>query len=422
MTPSGLATSVLRDAVLRQVRGQRVGFSLDRDFYTSPEVYQTDLDTIWYRDWLFAGHDCEIPAPGAFFTLQVGDYPVLVVRGKDGAIRAFHNSCRHRGSRVCSAERGQVSRLICPYHQWTYELDGSLRRARAMGEAFDPAQHGLKPVHCEQVAGYLWICVAEHAPDFAPFRVQMEPYVAPHALRDVKIAHESTIVEEGNWKLVWENNRECYHCAANHPELCRTYPEAPTVTGTDGGADDPEIKGHWDRCEAAGLPSAFRIDPRGQFRTARMPLLPGAESYTMSGKAAVSRPLSESVTEPSIGTMLLFHYPTTWNHILGDHAVSFRVLPIGPMRTQVTTKWMVHKDAVEGVDYTVDDLTRVWIATNDQDRRIVEENQFGIRSPAYQPGPYSLEHEGGVMQFVEWYLATLERRLSGDPVGLSRVA
>jgi Rieske 2Fe-2S family protein len=108
-----------------------------------------------------------------------------------------------------------------------------------------------------------------------------------------------------------------------------------------------------------------------------------AVSYTMSGKAAVRRPLSDSVSEPNIGSLLLFHYPTTWNHILGDHAISFRVLPLGPMQTQVTTKWLVHRDAVEGVDYTREELTTVWNATNDQDRRIVEENQRGVSSPAF---------------------------------------
>jgi len=136
-----------------------------------------------------------------------------------------------------------------------------------------------------------------------------------------------------------------------------------------------------------------------------------AVSYTMSGKAAVRRPLSESILEPNVGALLLFHYPTTWNHILADHAVSFRVLPIGPMQTQVTTKWLVHKDAVEGVDYSLDELTMVWSATNDQDRRIVEENQRGVSSPVFEPGPYNALHEGGVMQFVEWYAAATERAL-----------
>jgi len=340
--------------LLHQLRARKPGHTLPRVFYTSAEAYQLDLEQIWYREWLFAGHDCELTKPGMWFTMQVGAYPVVVLRGRDGAIRAFHNTCRHRGSRICAAERGAANRLVCPYHGWTYELDGKLAHARDMDAEFDPSRHGLKPVACETSAGYIFISLARDPVDFAEFRGRMAPYFAPHRLTDAKVAVENTIVENGNWKLVWENNRECYHCRPNHPELCRTFPEAPTVTGVMGPGADPEIIGHMSRLEAAGLPSHFRIAETGQFRTARMPLLRDSVSYTMSGKAAVRRGLSDAVTEERIGALLLFHYPTTWNHVLGDHAVTFRVLPLGPTQTQVTTKWLVHKDAVEGVDYTIE--------------------------------------------------------------------
>ncbi len=412
----------IRSDVLRKIRNRREGYSLDQAFYIDQDHYKLDLATIWYRDWLFVGHDCEIPRAGNYFTLQVGDYPLVVTRDRQGVIRALHNSCRHRGSRVCTQHRGASAKLVCPYHQWTYELDGTLLFARHMAEDFDKSQHGLKPVHCETVGGYIFICLADEAPDFAPYRDLAEPYLVRHRLGETKVAFESTIVEKGNWKLVWENNRECYHCAANHPELCRTYPEAPSATGVQGAKDDPAIAAHWAKCEASGLPSEFRMSPSGQFRLARMPLIDDAESYTMSGARAVRRPLSGDVQESHIGTLLMFHYPTTWNHVLADHAITFRVLPLGPELTQVTTKWLVNKDAVEGVDYSLDELTHVWTETNDQDRRIVEENAFGIRSPAYEPGPYSPVDEGGVMQFVEWYCTFMEQRLQGDKQPLIRVA
>ena len=412
----------IESAVLRQLKNRREGFSLEQPFYIDPDYFKLDMEMIWYRDWLFIGHDCEVPRAGNYVTAQIGDYPVVVVRGRDGAIRAFHNTCRHRGHRVCTQERGASAKLVCPYHQWTYELDGTLLFARQMGEDFDKAQFGLKPVHCETVGGYVFICVANEAPDFAPVRAMIAPYMAPHRLSEAKVAHRNTIIEKGNWKLVWENNRECYHCAGNHPELCRTFPEAPTVTGVEGAMNDPVILEHWNRCQAAGLPSQFAMDPAGQYRAARMPLIEGVESYTMSGQNAVKRRLSDDVTIDKIGTMLLFHYPATWNHMLGDHAISFRVLPISAEETAVTTTWLVHKDAVEGVDYNLDELTHVWNMTNDQDRSIVEENAFGIRSPAYQPGPYSVEHEGGVMQFVEWYSNFMTRRIEGEKAQLSVVA
>ncbi|MGI2035133.1 aromatic ring-hydroxylating oxygenase subunit alpha [Rhizobium panacihumi] len=412
----------IRNDVLRQLKNHRPGYSLEQPFYIDKDYFQLDMETIWYRDWLFVGHDCEIPKAGNYFTLQIGDYPVVIVRGKDKAIRAFHNTCRHRGHRVCTQERGASAKLVCPYHQWTYDLDGSLVFARQMDESFDKSKFGMKHVHCETVAGYVFICLANEAPDFSPVREKIEPYMAPHRLWEAKVAHQNTIVEKGNWKLVWENNRECYHCAANHPELCRTYPEAPSATGVQGAADDPIISEHWARCEAANLPSKFDMHPDGQFRVARMPLIEDAESYTMDGKRAVRRALSDDVTISHIGTMLLFHYPTTWNHMLVDHTISFRVLPISAEETMVTTKWLVHKDAVEGVDYDIEQLTHVWNMTNDQDRQIVEENAFGIRSPAYEPGPYSELHEGGVMQFVEWYTKFMVDRLQGDQGKLSAVA
>ncbi|WPZ33999.1 aromatic ring-hydroxylating dioxygenase subunit alpha [Thalassobaculum sp. OXR-137] len=401
---------------------QKSGFSLERDLYVSPETYALDLELIYYRDWLFVGHDCELAKPGCYLTVQVGAYPVIVIRGADGEIRAFHNACRHRGSRLCSAEKGAVAKLVCPYHQWTYELDGRLLFARDMGPGFDPASYGLKPVHCEGVAGYLFICVADHAPDFAPIRAMIEPYLAPHRLRDAKVVHETTIIENGNWKLVWENNRECYHCAGSHPELCRTFPDTVTHADPNASEGDPALIALWDKCRALGLPSGFDMADDAQYRITRMPLLRNAESYTLSGKAAVKRPLSDAVRGSGLGALLLYHYPTTWNHVLGDHAISFRVLPVGPLQTAVTTKWLVHRDAVEGVDYDLDELTKVWLATNDQDRKVVEENQIGVNSPAYQPGPYSPTQEAGVIQFVDWYTGIMRRRLGGTPERRSEVA
>jgi Rieske 2Fe-2S family protein len=401
-----------RDEMLNRLRNRRPATALDRDFYTSQSDYQIDLEMIWYRDWLFVGHDCEVPNPGNYLTVQIGDYPVIVVRDRDGGLRAFHNSCRHRGSRICSEERGTAARLVCPYHQWTYALDGRLLAARDMGSDFDKSRYGLKPVHCASVGGYIWVCVAKVAPDFEPVRKQLEPYFLPHKLNEAKVAYECTIVENANWKLVWENNRECYHCAANHPELIRAFPEDPTITGVDGGFSNPRIVEKWAYWESLGLPSEFKISADGQYRTTRYPLLEGTTCYTMDGQAAVRRPLSDTVTERDIGTLLLFHFPTTWNHVLADHAITFRMLPLSPTTTQLTTKWLVHKDAVEGVDYDLKRLTEVWMATNDEDRRVCQENQIGVNSPAYEPAPYSAVQEGGVTQFVDWYCTHLEERLT----------
>ena len=403
-----------RDDLLARLRRRKPFTALERDFYTSPEDFRLDLELIWYRDWLFVGHDCEVVSPGQYLTVQVGEYPIVVVRDREGGLRAFHNSCRHRGSRICSEEHGAAARLVCPYHQWTYALDGRLLAARDMGSAFDKTQYGLKPVHCTSVGGYIWICLARVAPDFEPVRRHLEPYFQPHRLHETKVAFEYTMVENANWKLVWENNRECYHCFANHPELLLTFPEDPTISGVDSATSDPRIINRWKHWESIGLPSEFKISADGQYRTTRYPLKVGKTSYTMDGQAAVKRPLSDTVTEPDIGSLLLFHFPTTWNHVMADHATTFRLLPLTPTTTQLTPTWLVHKDAVEGVDYDVKRLTEVWVATNDSDRRVCQENQVGVNSPAYDPAPYSPVHEAGVAQFVDWYCTHLEERLTGD--------
>ena len=386
---------------------RKPGYALEQAFYGDEDVYQTDLELIWHTDWLFVTPIASLPKTGSFVTHKVGRASITIVRGADGVIRAFHNTCRHRGSIICKGTSGSVAKLVCPYHQWTYDLDGKLLWARDMGPDFDPSQHGLKPVHCRTNAGLVYICLAAEAPDFEPFAQTVSPYLGVHDLSNAKVAFQSTIIEKGNWKLVWENNRECYHCAGNHPDLCRTYPEDPTITGVSADGTFPEkVESHFNRLEAAGAPSRFKVDEGGQYRVARMPLLDGAESYTVSGKIAVQKRLG-NIPYLDAGTLLLFHYPTTWNHFLTDHSITFRVTPIGPQETEVQTTWLVNKDAVEGVDYDLKNLTTVWEHTNDEDRRVVEDNQQGINSPVYEPGPYSAMHEDGVLQFVDWYLGRM---------------
>ncbi|GLP87632.1 aromatic ring-hydroxylating oxygenase subunit alpha [Tritonibacter mobilis] len=384
------------------------GHALAQAFYNDAEIFQTDLQEIFYKEWLFAIPACELEKAGSYVTHQVGTYNVIIVRGSDNEIRAFHNSCRHRGSVICKAKKGNNPKLVCPYHQWTYELDGRLLWARDMGPDFDASKHGLKVVHCRELAGLVYICLADDPPDFEQFADVARPYLEIHDLSNAKVAFESSIIEKGNWKLVWENNRECYHCGGNHPSLCRTFPDDPSITGIEGGETPANLQAHFERCEQAGMPSTFHMSENGQFRVARMPLKEGAESYTLDGKTAVRRWLGQAAFADA-GSLLKFHYPTTWNHFLADHSIVFRVTPISPTETEVTTKWLVNKDAVEGVDYDLKRLTEVWIATNDEDREVVEFNQMGINSPAYEPGPYSEVQESGVLQFVQWYLETLKR-------------
>ncbi len=178
----------LQANVLRQLKNRREGFSLEQPFYIDQDYFKLDMEMIWYRDWLFIGHDCEIPRAGNYFTVQIGDYPVVIVRGKDQAIRAFHNTCRHRGHRVCTQDKGASAKLVCPYHQWTYDLDGSLVFARQMGENFAYAKEfGLKTVHATNGVHYVeqgQLARRTTALD----RSEIEPYLKPHRLSEAKIA------------------------------------------------------------------------------------------------------------------------------------------------------------------------------------------------------------------------------------------
>ncbi|AXC49955.1 aromatic ring-hydroxylating dioxygenase subunit alpha [Paracoccus suum] len=403
------------DQTLALIGERKPAHALDHALYTDPGVFQEDLEQIFYREWLFAVPACELDKPGAFATLNVGAYPVVIVRGTDQRIRAFHNVCRHRGQRLCPSAAGRAAKLVCPYHQWTYDLDGKLVFARDMGPDFDPSQYSLKPVHCVDLGGMVFVCLAQVPPPVADLARNLMSYLAPSGLADAKVAHSSTIVEKGNWKLVLENNRECYHCSGSHPELCRTYSDDPLMTVMEGpNAASPEILSHWARCDAAGIPSRFINQPDMQWRMARVPLMDNQESFTMSGKAAVSRRMG-TIPWNDAGSLMFYHFPSSWNHFLPDHAIVFRVMPISPTETEVTTKWLVHKDAVEGVDYDLKALTEVWMATNDEDRRVVEENQFGINSPAYEPGPYSPTQEAGVIHFVDWYCGLMQSRRPAPP-------
>jgi Rieske 2Fe-2S family protein len=395
---------------LELINQRKPRHALTREIYRDEDVYQQDLEQIWHKEWIFAGHTFEIEKAGQYMTIQVGDYPVVIVRDDAGNVRAFHNACRHRGSRVCSESKGKTAKLVCPYHKWTFGLDGKLLFAGNMGEKFNNDDHGLMPVNCEVVNSYIYICMADQAPDFDQFRNDLSPFIAPHNLENCKVAHEANLVEDGNWKLVFENNRECYHCEANHPELLNSFVENLSVAGV-GGDDDPELVAHWDKCEAAGLPSRLVMDTNGQYRMTRIPLAAKAVSYTMDGQPAVNSRLDDTDVE-DIGALLYFNYPSTWNHFLGDFALSFRVLPLNSGQTLVTTKWLVPKDALEGVDYDIDTLTKVWLATNDQDKQLVEETFRGVSSPSYIPGPFSDIAENGVCQFVDWYCDTMKQKLN----------
>ncbi|MGQ9364941.1 aromatic ring-hydroxylating oxygenase subunit alpha [Azospirillum sp. ST 5-10] len=416
-------------AVQSLLQRRTPGFSLEAPFYTSEDIFKLDMEVIFGRHWLQVGVEPDVPEPGDVLVVDVGKTSVLILRDDDMQIRAYHNVCRHRGARLVLQERASVGNLVCSYHQWTYGLDGALLAAEQMGGGFDRSCRNLKPVHLRSIGGLLFICLAENPPaDIDHMAAAIEPYLLPHDIANCKVAKEIDIVEEGNWKLTMENNRECYHCMSNHPELTVPLFEYGFGFAVDGA--DPRRREHaakydalvaacHDRWEGNGLPSR-EIDvlsgtPTG-FRVQRLPLDGAGESHTRDTRAACRKPMG-ALTERDIGALSFWMQPNSWNHFMGDHAVIFTVLPLGPDRTLLKTRWLVHKDAVEGVDYDPENLTFVWKATNDQDSHLVGISQAGIASPAYEPGPYSPYTEPLVEKFTAWYVERLSEHLlnHGDP-------
>ncbi len=416
----------MSESLFRLLADRRAGYSLDAAFYTDAAVFQADMDLIFGRHWIFVGQEPDVPEPGDLMAIRLGSAPIVILRDRSGEVRAFHNVCRHRGAQLVPDGRGRAGNLVCRYHSWTYGLDGTLLFADHMGEDFDATCRGLRPVALRSVAGLLFVCLADDPPhDIDAMAAEMAPYLLPHGLRDAKVARQVDLVEHGNWKLTMENNRECYHCAANHPELtvplfAQGFGFAPASLDGDALAQaaryDALVEELHARWEEAGLPSRRIEKLTGRamgFRTERLPLDQAGESHTRDTRAAC-RVLLGGLTDARLGGLTFWTQPNSWHHFMADHAVTFCVLPLGPDRTLLRTTWLVHKDAIEGVDYDPANLVAVWEATNRQDAALVEMTQAGVVSPAYEPGPYSPFTEGLVEDFCQWYV---ERMRAGLHIG-----
>ncbi|MGZ9719058.1 aromatic ring-hydroxylating oxygenase subunit alpha [Rhizobium miluonense] len=409
-------TSSITDLVTHYRRG----YTLPAPFYTRQDLYGVDLDVFFHKHWILAGVTADIPEPGDVRKLDIGTTSILLLRDDDMQVRAFHNVCRHRGARLVGEDKTSVGRLVCPYHQWSYDLNGDLVHAAHMGKEMDRACHGLKPVNLRVIGGLVFLCIDENAPsDIDDISRILGERLEPYDLGNAHVALEKTIVEPGNWKLSVDNNRECYHCEGSHPELLNTF------VGMDIGFDPDEVgeeeKDEYTRhCEIAssqvavwegqGFPSRKVEHYEGfatLFRTERFMIAGAGESHTIDGSAAC-RKLLGRLTDPRFGDMHL-HTHNSWSHFFADHAVISWIIPLAPDRTELRTIWLVNKDAREGVDYDFDRLTEVWLATNQQDADLVTIAQQGVASTGYQPGPLSAFCETAVDRNIAWYIERLQK-------------
>lgn len=391
------------------------GHSLPAGLYVRDDVFEADLDVFFSRHWIYAGLECEVPEAGDTVVLDIGRISVIILRDDDNEIRVVRNVCRHRGSRILDAGSTVISKLVCPYHQWTYELTGELAYAPHMGKDFDKSCRGLKPVHFKSIGGLIYICLADNPPeDISNLEAVMLERLAPYDIRNAKVAHQVDVIEEGNWKLTMENNRECYHCSANHPELCVSFVDLDFGFDPDSlsAEDRQQAEAHFamyaERTrswEADGFPSVTVEQVRNcetNFRTQRLIIAGAGESQTEDATAASSKLLGH-MTRKDLGDVHLWGH-NSWNHFMGDHAVTSMVIPLSADKTLVRTKWLVHKDAVEGVDYDLHKLTHVWIETTNQDAELVARSHAGVLDPAYEPGVYSPFSERALDDFATWYV------------------
>lgn len=396
---------MLNDATVNKVIAEldkcQDGYALPQAFYCDDDLFQVDMEEIFYKEWIFAGPECEIPNPGDYITFQIHKAPVIVLRDREGELRAFHNFCRHRGSKLCEKTRGKARRLVCPYHQWTYELSGELISARLMGDQINKEDFPLNSIHVTSVEGLLYVCLADTPPDIEKFRSELSKFVAPHEPRRTKIAYESTIIEEANWKLIIENNRECYHCAGSHPELLISLLEMQLPNDERFADEYAMMKKMAEKWDADGIPHRA-ADGGVEFRAVRLPFREGIKSMTMDGELSCKK-LMGDLKDHDLGSVRGFRVPNNWHHFLSEVSIHFRVLPISKDKSELRTTWLVHEDAVEGVDYDPERVAEVWLATNAQDGKLAEVNHQGIYAPGYQPGPYSKMSEALVLNFIDWY-------------------
>ncbi|HXW47294.1 MAG TPA: aromatic ring-hydroxylating dioxygenase subunit alpha [Streptosporangiaceae bacterium] len=394
-----------------------VGRALPGTFYTHPDLYELELARIWYQGWLFAAVASELPGPGSYVVYTVGTCSAILVRQRDGSVAAYHNVCRHRGSLLADQPAGQVRNFTCPYHQWTYGLDGSLRACRAMPADLDKPRHSLLPVHAAEIAGLIFISFAATPPQFGEAGRLLAAMAAPQGLDRAKVAHVADYEIAANWKLVLENNRECYHCDVSHPQYV-----AANYDRYDAG-DMPAplarelaevTRRSEERWAARGLAVTHAEGGLARFPSAdgsiwysanRTPLVPGYTSESMDGARVA--PLMGSYPDPDVGVLRLRTLPNFWQHGSCDHAVITRLTPSGPGSTTARVMWLVDAEAREGPDYDLRTLLPFWQLTAEQDWQICARQQLGVRSPAYLPGPLSPAKEYNVMAFHAWYQRAL---------------
>ena len=386
---------------------QRPGWSLERPFYTSPEIFELERTGWLARQWFVLGHRSEISHDGAYIVRELLGESIIVVRDKASTLRGFFNVCRHRGSRICDHD-GTAAHLVCPYHAWSFNLDGSLRAAPALPDEIDKRQLVLRPIAVRDIGGLIVASLQGSSGDLDAVAAALEPGMRFHGIPEARIAARRSYATAANWKLVIENFIECYHCFPSHPEYCSVMKHVDAVArdAPDGGAAWAQTTNDWfsQQAEPASPIQAPRTGLAFDlFAASRGPIGGGRLTQSQDGKPVA--PLLGNLANFDGGVSSFRCEPFVFCQALNDHAVLFHFSPRGAQATDVSISWLVSGSA-SGADVDIERMTWLWDVTTLQDKSIIERNAAGVRSQAYSPGPYS-KLESMPARLVSRYLQEL---------------
>ncbi len=336
--------------------------TLPARYYTDPELFQREIEKFYFRTWICAGRAEQVAQPGDYFLRDVCGESIIITRDNAGALRAFYNVCRHRGTRMCAASEGKLAgRIQCPYHGWTYGLDGRLLGAPQMDDSeFSRADYPLHQVHCDVWDGHIFINLSEPADSLASQLADLPQKFAPWQMQNLRL-HKRIIYDvQANWKLVTLNYNECLHCPLLHPALNR-------LTDYLGADNEP--------------PQPTYVGGAMGFR---------GEAETMSVDGRRRRNYLPGLNQEERKKVCYYTiYPNFLLSLHPDYMMTHTLWPKAVDRTEIVCEWHFHPDEMSKPDFQANDAIDFWDLTNRQDWGIVELSQAGIRSRAYTPGPYS---------------------------------
>jgi phenylpropionate dioxygenase-like ring-hydroxylating dioxygenase large terminal subunit len=386
------------------------GFGLPQPFYCDPELFLYEIERVFLRNWMLAGHISQLREVGSFILLEYGTESFIVVRNDVREISAFANLCRHRGSRICLEPRGTRENFRCPYHDWVYALDGRLIGARGMHKGFNTLHYGLKRLAVGLLHGFIFVNAAATVPEFGRICSDLNPIFEKHDLGSARVCDSRSWTINANWKLVIDNFDECYHCRSLHPEYSAVMAHAlPEATGTATALEQFETEySLWEnRTSELGFPTGRSALKAGSSHWyGRYPLRQGMESQTLTGRRVA--PFLGTFEISDGGASSCCVYPGSYVIASCDHAIMFQFLPIDARSTRAVISWLVSSDSLPRQHYDPDLLRQLWTITTEQDIAAINATQLGVESSAYSPGPYAVVEEY-CTRFGQWYLGELQR-------------